>query len=444
MNHNIGKWKWGVMAVVTASWIAGGSSAAHGSGFALLEQSAKELGSAYAGGAAAAEDASTIYFNPAGLVLIPGGQLVGAAHGIFPVAHFRNDNSRHVTGAPLTGDNDDGGQMVPVAALFYSRQVSDRLHLGIGLYSPFGLSTNYDPSWVGRYHAVKSELVTLNINPAIAYRVNDHLSLGAGVDVQYAKAKLSSAIDFGTIFGAAGLPGYTPQGNDGMVTMKGDSWGVGFNLGMLYQFTPGTRVGITYRSRIDHTLKGSADFSGTPSVNPSGRFVASGVKADVTLPDSASFSVWHNITKDFAVTTDFTWTDWSTFDELRIRFDNPSERDAVTTTSWHNTWRYSLGLIYAPGPWTVRAGTAYDQTPVPSAQYRTPRIPDNDRFWASFGFGYKFGDDLAVDVGYTHIFVNDPRISKPLDEENRLRGALNGSYTARVDLVGLQLAWNFR
>jgi len=420
-----------------------GCGTALGAGFALLEQSAKELGSAFAGGAAAAEDAGTIFFNPAGLSRIPGGQVVGAAHGIFPVARFQNEGSVDRTGAPLTGGNSGNAvKAMPVPALYFSRQLNDRVHVGLGIFSPFGLSTNYETTWVGRYHALKSDLVTLNFNPCVAYRFDDHLSVAVGLDVQYAKAKLSSAIDFSGILGYAGVPGLLPQQSDGMVMLTGDSWGVGYNAGVLYQFTPGTRVGVAYRSRIDHTLEGSSHFSNVPV--PSARFQDSGVKADLTVPDSASFSVWHNVTKDFAVTADATWTHWALFNELRVKFDNPAASDTVTTTNWENTWRFALGLIYTPGPWTFRAGTAYDESPIPSSGYRTPRIPDSDRIWAAVGVGYKFSDALSADLGYAHLFVRDPTIAKPINEENFFRGALAGTYEAHVDIVGAQFAWSFR
>lgn len=437
--------RWLLVAVAWACFSAGGCATAFGAGFALMEQSARDLGTAYAGGAAAAEDAATIFFNPAGLARLPGAQVVGAAHGIFPEARFDNEGSRHLSGAPLTGgDGGNAGQPMPLSALYYKKQVSDRLHLGLGLFSPFGLVTEYDRSWVGRYHAVKSELLTLTINPCLAYRVNDAFSFGIGFDLQYLKAKLANAIDFGTVLSLLGGTGFVPQERDGFVFLKGDSWSAGYNLGALYEFDQGTRIGLAYRSRIEHTVEGGADFSGFPGPNPTGRFVDGQVTAEVTLPDSLSLSIWHNFTEDLAATADFTWTNWSTFDEIRIRFVNPAESDAVTTTSWEDSWRYALGVVYTPGPWSFRTGVAYDETPVPDGAHRTPRIPDSDRIWAAAGVGYAINDALSIDLGYAHIFVKDPVVAKPLDAENRLRGALTGTYQAQVDIVGAQLAWTFR
>lgn len=434
----------GKITFLCASALAVSVGNAAASGFALFEQSVQALGTAYAGGAAAGDDASTIFYNPAGLVLVPGSDLSVGIHLASPSIRFRNTNSTHLTGQPLTGgEGGQAGDALPIPNLYLSRQFTDRLWGGIGLFAPFGLSVSYDPTWVGRYHAVKSELLSLDINPTLAYQVTDKLSIGAGVNAQYVKAELSNAIDFGTIFASLGAPGAVPQQNDGYVTFKGDSWSWGYNLGVLYRFTYQTRVGIAYRSAVEHTLHGNADFSGVPSPNPTGRFLDSGVRSKVTLPDSLSVSLWHDVNDRFAVMGDITWTNWSRFQELRIRFDNPSEADAVTTQQWEDTLRYSLGARYRTGAWQLRAGVAYDETPVPDPALRNPRIPDNDRTWLSGGVGYKISEALSLDLGYAHLFVKDAAIRKTATGEDRFRGALSGSFRSSVDIISSELSWRF-
>lgn len=219
------------------------AGSASGAGFALIEQGVKGLGNAYAGGAASADDATTIFFNPAGMTRLDGNQVVAGVHLIMPYANFENEGSTHVSGAPLRGDDDGNGvnsKLVP--NFYYSRKVSDRFSVGIGVNSPFGLATEYDKGWVGRYHAIKSDLLTININPSAAYKVTDKLSIGAGFNVQYLNAELSNAVDFGTIGFFSGIPGLLPQRNDGFANLEGDSWGVGFNVGLLYEFTANTRA----------------------------------------------------------------------------------------------------------------------------------------------------------------------------------------------------------
>jgi long-chain fatty acid transport protein len=421
-------------------FISAGS--AYGAGFALIEQSVSGLGNAYAGGAASAEDASTIFFNPAGLTRLGGRQLILGAHLIMPYANFSNKGSTHVTGAPLSGDDDGNAADTRVIPnLYYSRKVSDRFSVGIGINAPFGLSTEYDRDWVGRYHAIKSDLKSVNINPSIAYKVTDQLSIGAGFSAQYIDVELSSAVDFGSIGFLFGIPGLIPQQNDGFVDLKGNSWGFGFNLGLLYEFSNNTRAGVAYRSAIDQDLDGDADFKDVPPALRSS-FHDDDVEADITFPDSLSVSFFHQINPQWMVMADFTWTDWKHFDDLVVKFD--SQSPSITTENWQDSYRYSLGATYLPDKnWTVRVGTAYDTSAVPDAEHRTPRIPDSDRIWAALGIGYKLSDKFSLDLGYAHIFVNDPDIDKKPTGEDRLRGGLKGSYDAHIDIVSVQLALKF-
>ncbi len=426
------------------------------SGFALIEQSASGLGNAYAGGAAGAEDASTVFFNPAGMTRLSGQQIDVAGHVIMPSAKFHNEGSTHVlqpvTGIPLLGDNGgDGGVTKFVPNAYYTRMLNDRLVVGLGVNAPFGLATEYDPGWVGRYHAIESDVLTVNINPSIAYKITDKLSVGAGLNVQYFKAKLSNAIDFGTLdaLGKLGLPPgalhLIPQLSDGFVKLEGDSWAVGYNLGVLYEFTKDTRMGIAYRSRIKHTLEGDAEFSNVPSgLAPVPVFKNTGVKADITVPDSLSVSIFHSFTPQLMAMADFTWTNWSLFKELNVRFDNPNQPNSVTTENWKDSYRYSLGLTYLPDPkWAVRAGVAYDTSAVADAQHRTPRIPDSDRIWTAVGLGYKVSQAVSFDLGYAHLFVNDSRIDQTPTGENAVRGGLVGKYDSHIDIVSAQVNLRF-
>ncbi len=415
------------------------AGSASGAGFALVEQGVKGLGNAYAGGTASAEDATTIFFNPAGLTRLNGKQVVAGIHLIMPYANFDNEGSTHASGAPLRGDDDGNGADTRVIPNFYySRKMSDRFSVGLGVNAPFGLSTEYDRGWVGRYHAIKSDLITININPSIAYKVTDKLSIGAGFNVQYLNAELSNAVDFGTVGFFSGIPGLLPQQNDGYVSLKGDSWGVGFNVGMLYEFTRNTRVGIGYRSAIDQDLEGEADFRSVPAPLRS-TFRDTDVDADLTLPDSLSVSLFHQINPQWMIMADFTWTDWTHFRELVVNFDS-GQPASTTTENWQNNYRTSLGVTFMPTDiWTFRAGTAYDTSAVPAKEHRTPRVPDSDRIWVALGIGYKISDTFNLDLGYAHLFINDPQIDKKPTGEDLLRGGLKGTYEAYVNILSAQL-----
>jgi long-chain fatty acid transport protein len=434
----------------------------HGAAFALIEQGVVPMGSAYAGGAAQAEDPSTVYFNPAGMTRLKGTQIVGALHVVMPEADFSNEGSQHLfNGPPLNsplnylgnGDGGDGGETGIVPNFYITHRLSEQWAIGLGINAPFGLATEYDDDWVGRYHATRSEVKTINVNPSIAFEVNDSISLGAGISAQYIEAELSNAIDIGTInalpvalggFGGAfNFLGLIPGGSDGEVTVEGDDWSWGFNLGALVNLNAQTRFGIHYRSKIEHTLTGTADFSipgGGLIQQNTGLFRDTGVKSTVELPATLSVSAFHQINDEWAVMGDVTWTDWSSLPELRFDFDN-SQPDGVTTLKWDDSYRFAIGAVFQPqgNPWTYRAGLAYDQSPVLGAEYRTPRIPDEDRVWLAVGLSYEATDAVTLDFGYAHLFVDDPKINKSAAGEDAVRGGLKGTYDAAVDLVSLQV-----
>jgi long-chain fatty acid transport protein len=172
-------------------------------------------------------------------------------------------------------------------------------------------------------------------------------------------------------------------------------------------------------------------------------FKDGGAKANLTLPETLSFSVFHEFNPEWMIMADVTWTNWSVFNELRIKFDNQAQPDSVTTTKWEDSYRYSLGVTFKPGPWTFRVGLAYDETPIPNAERRTPRIPDGDRIWTAFGVGYRISTMFSLDVGYAHLFVNDPEIDKDPTGEDQVRGGLKGTYAAHVNIVAAQVRMNF-
>jgi long-chain fatty acid transport protein len=445
-----------IFSVLLISLLVSGS--AFGAGFALIEQSVSGLGNAFAGGAASAEDATTIFFNPAGLSRIKGTQFIGGVHVVIPTNKFDNEGSTHVlqplTTVPLMGGNGgDGGVTGIVPNAYISRQINDRFTFGLGINVPFGLETDYDSGWVGRYHALNSELLTVNINPTLAFRINENLSVGIGLSAQYLDATLSNAIDFGTLDalpvalgGFGGAFALIPQAADGHVELTGDSWGYGFNLGLLYEFNQNTRIGLAYRSRVKHDIEGDADFTSVPPgmvVATGGWFTDTDVEADLDLPDNASVSLFHQINPQWAVMADVTWTNWELFDEIRFEFAS-GQPDGVTTEDWDDNFRYSVGVNYLPSQnWIIRGGAAYDETPIPDAARRTPRLPGEDRFWLATGFGYKFSDSLRFNIGYAHLFIEDPEIRKTPTGEDAIRGGLTGTYDSDADIVSAQISWTF-
>lgn len=381
---------------------------AHAAGYALIEQNASGLGNAYAGQAAAAGDASTIYFNPAGMTRLPDRQVVIAGHLIKPRAEFSGTSSIGVTG----GQGGDAGDWAFVPNAYVAMRLTPDVHLGVGLNSPFGLKTEYDPDWIGRYQALESELKTINLNPSIAYKLSETFSVGAGLNIQWIEATLTNRI--------------SPLAPSSMIEIKGDDYGWGYNLGALWQATPATRIGLAYRSEVDYRLEGSATVQNFP-------LLSSGpVTAEVTLPDSASLSLFHTLSPTWDLLADVSWTGWSDFDDLPIR----GTVNSTTVENWSDSLRYSLGATWhANENWSLRAGVAYDEAPV-SDRYRTPRIPDGARTWVALGGQYRMSKRSALDFGYAHLFVNDPGLQPEAT-------TLDGEYDSAVDIVSAQFTLNF-
>lgn len=389
--------------------LAGCTHLAHAAGFALIEQNASGLGNAYAGQAAAATDASTIFFNPAGMTYLPDRQVVLVGHLIKPQAEF----SGTVTPAIGGGNGGDAGGLALVPNAYYAFRLTPDVHLGVGMNAPFGLKTEYDASWKGRTQAVKSELKTINLNPSIAWKASESLSLGAGVSIQYAEATLTNL-----------------AGGAGLATVKGDDYGWGYNLGALWQVSEATRIGLAYRSEVEQTLAGDVGFSTAATLNGP-------VNAVVTLPDSASLSLFHKLSPKWDLLADVTWTGWSDFKELRI-VRNGGAVLAVTPENWDDSYRYSLGANYhLSDKLILRSGVAFDKTPVSDA-FRTARIPDEDRTWIAFGAQYRLSPRSVVDVGYAHLFVKDASINKT---ESGV--TLTGTYDASVDILSAQFTHSF-
>jgi long-chain fatty acid transport protein len=401
--------------------------AAQAAGFALIEQSASGMGNAYAGGSAVAEDASTIFFNPAGMTYIQGTQIVGAIHLIKPSAEFNNKESVAAGGGrPLGSEGGDAGDLAFVPNFYYKMDLTDTLKFGIGMNAPFGLKTEYDPTWIGRFQAIKSELKTININPAIAFKVNDQLSLGVGISAMWAQAELTRAVNLGVA--------------EPSVKIKGDNWGFGVNLGAIYQATADTRVGVAYRSKVNQHLEGKSTSTYAP--------LNTNVTAAVSLPENFSVSAFSRLNDTWDLMGDVTWTRWSRFKELRIDFAN-AVPDSVTPENWRNTMRYSIGANYHySDDIKLRVGLAYDQEAI-SDQFRTARIPGNDRKWLSLGAGWQVTPSGKLDVGYSHLFIKDASIddnqtaTSPTTPATPGNGHIKGKYDSNVNILSMQYTHNF-
>ncbi len=431
--------------------------------FQIAENSASGIGNAFAGGAAIAEDASTVWYNPAGMTRLKGPQLVVSGHYIHP-SFKASVNSASTALGSIGGGGGNAGESALVPNLYATYPVSRRFALGAGLNAPFGLATNYDDTWAGRYYALRSDIKTVNFNLAGAFKFHDTLSAGVGVNRQRLDAELTQAVDFATLCtgviliipgaGACGLGGGFSQPNnpnDGKarVTAKGDAWG--YNAGVFSQLG-GTHIGLAYRSKMKYKLDGTFDITpgaNVPSAlltNPNFLLVDSAASAKVTLPATASLSVYQNMGSAWALMADVTRTYWSVLPELRIKFDS-GQADQVNTLNLKSVNRYSLGATYKPNAsWSLRTGVALDKSPVSGPTTGTPRLPDSDRRWLSIGAGLRASASLNFDLGYTYIKLAGSNITKTdggAGTENALRGNLSVDYKGSVQIFSAQARWTF-
>lgn len=416
-------------SVASALLVMAGSAAA--SGFALIEQSGSGLGNAFAGGAASAEDASTIFYNPAGMSRLSGKQITVAGSAIGPSAQFSNTGSTAAAGRPLGTATGDAGSWALVPNAYFAMEVNPEMHIGLGINAPFGLKTEYQPGWMGRFQALKSSVETINLNPSLSYQVSDALTLGAGANYQRIRAGLTGAQSFGA-------------GGEGVSSMSGSDAAWGYNLGALFETGSGGRFGVAYRSAINYQLSGTLVVT-----SPSGAIVLNRpVTANMKMPDTLSFSYFRDLGNRWDVMADLTRTAWGNFSELRIVDAGTGATRSLTPENWRNTWRAAVGGNYHYNEaWTARMGVAYDQTGVSDA-FRTARIPDQNRTWLAFGGQYKPTKASAVDFGYAHLFVDNATISNNKGGATGTAtpatvGNLAGTYKNSVDILSVQYAYGW-
>ena len=415
-----------VLALIVASAFPFVSAnQAQAAGFALAEQGVSGLGNAYAGAAAVAEDASTVWWNPAGMSRLPTGiHLLAGGHLIVPSTKFSNGTSA----PPFIGTSNggDASDATLIPNLFVAMNLNPAWSFGIGVNVPFGLATEYDNDWIGRFQGIKSEVKTLNINPSVSYKLSNQASIGFGVSYQRGEIDLLTAVP-----PVAG-------GGENTTNLEGDAWG--FNIGALFNLGPATRFGVHYRSSLDYKLDGTTSFSA-----PALAAGAGNVKLDLETPATLSFSAAHRLNDRLELLGDLTWTEWSKIDRLPlVRTSGPLSGQTLDTLvfNFDDVWRASFGANYKlSSPWTLRAGVAYDQSPVPNAQVRSVRLPDADRYWLSLGATWQVTKAGRIDFGYSFVQVKDADINN--DQRTTGRGLVNGTYEANVNILSVAYQHSF-
>ncbi len=395
------------MRVLPALLLAAFSGGASAAAFQLWEQNASGIGTAYAGSAAVADNASTIFFNPAGMTQLTGLRLSAGVAGVNANFKFKNEGS-----TPVGGGNggDAGGDWQAIPNVYVSWQVSPQWFVGLGISSPFGLSTEYDSSWIGRFHAIESEIRTINVNPSVAYQLNDKVSLGFGLNYQSIDAKMTMLVPLGPV----------------LYRLEGDAASWGWNAGALVTLSPSMRVGVSYRSGVEHKLDVERDISGFASLDGS---------AKLKLPGTFILSVWQQVSDRWEAMGDLSYTDWSTVDKLKFKHFGGAD---VATFNYKDSWRFAWGAAYkASDAWKVKFGIAYDRTPTTDGN-RSPRVPDNSRIWLSVGGQWRPAKETTVDFGYAYLYLRDPAIS-----HTNAAGTLRGHYNDSGHVLGIQYSQGF-
>jgi long-chain fatty acid transport protein len=420
------KWKFMATTATVCAVQLVASHDAMSAGFMIRENSAESIATVYAGNASRADDVSTVFNNPAGMSWLRGSQLEVGSAVVLPSIKFHGNAT---VGSAVIPANDqrNAGVTTAIPHLYGMFDLTDTLKAGIAVTVPFGNTVDYDPTWSGRYVNTKTAALTADINPNISYRVSDRLSVAAGVSLQYLKLELTSAIPQFLIFG--------PTAADGNYALKEDGWSWGFNFGVLAEPWDGTRLGLTYRSQIDHHTKGSLNFNANPLLG----LVSGPATTNLSLPASIGASITQQITPDFSLSSDVQFTQWDVFKQVVAKSANPP---FAFIENYRNSWMISVGGVYRLNDtWSLRGGIGVDQSPTTDA-FRDTGVPDKSRYMVGTGFAYRFNPSTSVEVGYAHYFATGhASMNSSVNSIDPLTGAviLHGNYTNNLDYLALSL-----
>lgn len=368
-----------VMAVCAAS-------AAHAAGFMLTEQSAGALGRAYAGVGVDGTDISGVYYNPATMTLHPGTQIQAGFVAVgLDLAFEGSGSANDVNYDGVTENGQYNTQAIPHG--YISHQLTDNMWIGLAMTVPFGMGTEYKDDWKLGNRGISAEVLTFDFNPNVAWKVSDKLSLGAGISIQYAAADLK-------MHKSVSLGQYSAEVNS---EVDADSIAWGFNAGLMWSPLENLRFGLSYRSRINHNADGDLTLSDSPAV---GTMLPESFDATATISTPAwlmATAAW-DVNDLLSLYATFRWTDWSSFDELTIKTNNPMIGDSIKN-KWQDTYLVSVGAdLRFTNWWTFRAGIGYETSAVDDPKYRTAIIPDADRLWLALGSSFKATENMQIDV----------------------------------------------
>jgi long-chain fatty acid transport protein len=419
------------------------ATGAEASAFLNGIQSATAAAVSAAGATAIAEDATTAYYNPAGMSLLDRPQIVASTGLVFGSSTFNNAGTTDALGAPVRGSAGQKDEFNPVPSVFVTLPLGNGFTAGFGMFGPFGQANGYAVNWVGRYQLQRTSLKTVEFDPALAFQVTRDFAVGAGLDVQYAHFVRINALDLGslclaTIGPTTCLPaGLAPEAADGQQSVAAQGWNVGFNLSAIYNITDQTRLGLTYRSEVPHGLSGHAAFqvpANAIALTAGGLFQNTAVRSKLSFPAQVNFGLSQQLFPGMTLLADIDWTGWSSIKQLTLNFANPVQPTEGQALNWKDSMRFAVGGIYRLSESTdLRGGISYDETPIP-AQFRAADLPDSDEYMFSAGFTQRFGESFSTTVSYSYSDFTAAPVNFSMPEA----GTLAGTFHRHAHALGLQ------
>lgn len=408
------------------------TSSVYAAGFMLSEQSVAGLGRAYAGAGIVGDDLSAVWYNPAGMVLLPGTQVQAGGVYVDLDLSYKGDD----------GETENGSKYgVPIPNFFFTRQMNDSMWFGLGLTVPYGLATEYSRTWGHIDRGMNAEIKVFDLNPNIAWKVSDKLSIGAGISLQYADAQYETGVMGGAAYGRLDV----------------DSFAWGANVGVMWSPTETLRFGLSYRSQVNHHADGDlrVGMRGVDAGNKSYIAEFGSASASLSAPQTVLLTGTWEATPKLRLSALIRWADWSSFDTLSVNADlssismnQPGGDLSILAgmlpigveNKWQDTWLFTLGADYTiNNAWTVRAGVGYETSPIDDESRRTALIPDSERLWLSIGATWHVTENLQGDFGFTwlHGVGDAPLYDKP---DGKRVGEFD---TLDAYLFGAQMVYRF-
>ncbi|MEA3468301.1 MAG: OmpP1/FadL family transporter [Thermodesulfobacteriota bacterium] len=407
-----------------------------GAGLWLYELGTPDLGTAGAGRAAMATDASIAGANPAGMTRLERSQMVAAVEGLYVNSRFDTDVSGFGG-----GDGGNAGGFVPAGGFHYVHSVTPDLKIGVSTGSYFGLGVDYGDDWAGRYYATEAEMLTFLVNPAVGYQVNDWLSIGAGVSLGYAELTQKVGINNSAVPEQAGM-------SDGQLKIDENDMAYGFNLGVMLEAQAGTRFGLTYRSEMDLGFEDAASLNNIGNVLQ-GLLGLSGVAGskvdiDMTIPQALMLSGYHQLHRRWSIMGNIGWQDWSEFGNQDLTLRSTTSTTFTKKLDYDDTWHFALGAQYQfADSWLWSVGVAYDTSPV-DEDTRTPDLPLDRQIRLGTGVQYDWNKDITVGVAYEYLDAGEAEIDQAGGPPINLQGELKGEYdTNAIHFLAANLIWKF-